>query len=57
MIQQRQFCKEHEDSHYAAAIFRYEREYATRVREHSKDMKEYATRVREHSKDMKEYAT
>ena len=33
--QQRQFRKEHEDGHYAAAIFRYEREYETRVREHS----------------------
>ena len=36
MIQQRQFQKEHEDSHYAAAIFRYEREYASQVREHAR---------------------
>lgn len=27
-VQQRQFRKEHDDSHYAACIFRYEREYA-----------------------------
>lgn len=34
MIQQRQFRKEHEDSHYAAAIFRYEREYSIKVCNH-----------------------
>ncbi len=34
MIQQGQFRKVHEDSHYAAAIFRYEREYSIRVRDH-----------------------
>ena len=28
--------EEHEDSHYAAAIFRYEREYASQVREHAR---------------------
>ena len=34
MIQQRQFRKEHCDSHYAAAVFKYMREYATKVREY-----------------------
>ncbi len=34
MIQQRQFRKEHEDGHYAAALFRYEREYSVRMRDH-----------------------
>ena len=33
MIQARQFRKEHEDSHYAAAIFHYQREYAVMLRE------------------------
>ena len=36
MIQQRQFRREHEDSHYAAAILRYDREYATHVMEHAR---------------------
>ena len=36
MIQQRQFRKEHEDSQYAATIFRYEREFATQVRERAR---------------------
>lgn len=36
MIQQsRQFHKTHPDSHYAAAIFRYERECAIQFKEHS----------------------
>ena len=35
MIQQRQFRKHHEDSHYAAAVFRYEQECAIRFKEHS----------------------
>lgn len=35
MVQQRQYRKDHEDSHYAAAIFRYEREYAVHFKEHS----------------------
>ena len=35
MIQQRQFCKEHLDSHHAACVFRYLREYAVHVRDHS----------------------
>ena len=35
MVQARQFRKDHEDSHYAAAIFRYQREYAVMMREHS----------------------
>lgn len=35
MIQQRQFRKEHEDSHYAAAIFHYQREYSIKVRDHA----------------------
>ncbi len=34
MIQQRQYRKEHEDSHYAAAIFRYERECAMQLKGH-----------------------
>lgn len=33
MVQQRQFRKEHIDSHYAAASYRYMREYAITVRE------------------------
>ena len=32
MVQARQFCKSHEDSHYAAAVFRYQRELAVRFR-------------------------
>ena len=35
MIQQRQFQKHHPDQHYAAAIFRYQREYACIFRENS----------------------
>lgn len=35
MVQQRQYRKHHEDSHYAAAIFRYERECAIRFKDHS----------------------
>ncbi len=35
MVQARQFRKEHEDSHYAADIFRYQREYAVMMREKS----------------------
>ena len=35
MVQARQFRKEHEDSHYAAAIFRYQRKYAVMLREKS----------------------
>jgi len=34
MIQQRQFRKQHPDQHYAAAIFRYERQYACMFRQH-----------------------
>ncbi|XP_019860109.1 PREDICTED: uncharacterized protein LOC109588370 [Amphimedon queenslandica] len=34
MIQQHQWRKEHEDSHYAAALFRYMREYVLLVRDH-----------------------
>ena len=34
-VQQRQFRKDHPDAHYAAAVFRYEREYAVMVKEHS----------------------
>ena len=34
MIQQRQFRKQHPDQHYAAAVFRYEREYACMFRQH-----------------------
>ena len=33
MIQQRKFRKHHEDQHYAAAIFRYLREYAVKLRD------------------------
>lgn len=35
MIQARQFRKDHEDVHYAASIFRYERECAVKFKEHS----------------------
>lgn len=35
MIQQRQFRKHHPDQHYAAAAFRYQREYACMFHQHS----------------------
>ena len=35
MVQQRQFCRDHCDAHYAAAIFRYMREYALMFKEYS----------------------
>ena len=35
MVQQRQWWKQHEDSHYAACLFRYEREYALLVKDHA----------------------
>ena len=35
MVQARQFRKSHEDAHYAAAVFRYQRELAVRFRTHS----------------------
>ncbi len=35
MIQQRQFRKHHPDEHYAAAIFRYQREHALKYRDYS----------------------
>lgn len=35
MVQARQFRKEHKDSHYAAAIYRYQREFSIIYREHS----------------------
>ena len=35
MVQARQFRKDHEDSHYAAAVFGYQREYAVMMREES----------------------
>lgn len=35
MVQARQFRKDHEDAHYAAAIFRYQRELAVKFREQS----------------------
>lgn len=35
MLQARQFKKEHQDAHYAAAIFRYQRELAIRLRQYS----------------------
>ena len=35
MVQQRQWRKQHEDSHYAACLFRYEREYALLVKDHA----------------------
>ena len=34
MIQACQFRKDHPDSHYAAAIFRYQKEYAILFKEH-----------------------
>jgi len=34
MIQARQSRKDHPDSHYAAAMFRYQKEYAILVKEH-----------------------
>ena len=34
-VQQRQLRKEHPDSHYAAEVFKYQREYAVRMREYS----------------------
>ena len=34
-VQQRQWRKHHEDTHYAACIFRYEREYAVLMRENA----------------------
>ena len=34
MIQQRQWRRQHPDSHYAAATFRYTREYALMLRDH-----------------------
>lgn len=33
-VQQRQWRKEHPDAHYAAGVFRYQREYAVMVRDH-----------------------
>ncbi len=35
MVQSRQFRKNHVDSHYASALFRYEREFAIKYRQHS----------------------
>ena len=35
MVQTRQLRKSHEDSHYAAALFRYQRELAVKFRQHS----------------------
>ena len=35
-IQQRQWRKQHEDFHYTACIFRYEREYAVHMRDFSR---------------------
>ena len=35
MVQARQFSKDHEDSHYAAAVFRYQREFAVLFRQSS----------------------
>ena len=35
MVQARQFRKTHEDAHYAAGIFRYQRELAVHLREHA----------------------
>ena len=34
-VQQRQWRKQHEDSHYTACLFRYEREYAVLMRRYS----------------------
>ena len=33
-VQQRQWRKEHPDAHYAAGIFRYQREYAVKMKDH-----------------------
>ena len=35
MVQQRQWSKQHEDSHYTAFLFHYEREYVLLVRDHA----------------------
>ena len=35
MVQARQFRKSHPDSHYAAALFRYQREFAIKFKSHS----------------------
>ena len=35
MVQQRQWRKQNENSHYAACLFRYEREYAVLVKDHA----------------------
>ena len=35
MVQARQFRNDHEDSHYAAAVFRYQRELSVMFRQHS----------------------
>lgn len=35
MVQQRQWRKQHEDSYYAACLFRYEREYALLVKDYA----------------------
>ena len=35
IVQARQFRKSHLDTHYAAALFRYQRELAIRLRDHS----------------------
>ena len=35
MIQQRQFCKQHPDQYYAAALFRYQREFTLKFRDYS----------------------
>ncbi len=34
MIQQRQFRKQHPDQHYAAGVFRYQREFTRKFRSH-----------------------
>ena len=34
MVQKRQFRKTHDDAHYAAALYRYMREYALKLREY-----------------------
>lgn len=35
MVQTRQFRKTHPDAHYAAALFRYQREFAVQFKDHS----------------------
>ena len=52
MVQQRQWRRQHPDSHYAAATFRYMREYALLLRDHcsficvdDKQSKSWGTRV------------